>query len=75
LKRTTKWSVQKLLARRKQQVLKKWLRHVGNLSGEGKRSSRGLIDCQVSNENGSVDIVKCQEGRGDIPNFQVGKGE
>jgi hypothetical protein len=40
LKRTTKWHVQKLLARRQQQVLKRWLRYVKNLNGEGKRSGR-----------------------------------
>jgi hypothetical protein len=56
-------------------VLKRWLRHVENLSDEGKRSGRGLIDFQVGNEKGSVDLINCQEGRGDIPIFQVGKGE
>jgi hypothetical protein len=40
LKRKSKWHVQKLLARRQQQVLKRWLRHVENLSDEGKRSGR-----------------------------------
>jgi hypothetical protein len=74
LKRTTKWPVQKLLARGKQQVLKRWLRYAENLSDEGKRSGRGLIGFQVGNEKGSVDLVNCQVGRGDIPNFQVGKG-
>jgi hypothetical protein len=29
----------------------------------------------VGNEKGSVDLINCQVGRGDIPNFQVGKGE
>jgi hypothetical protein len=55
--------------------VKRWLRYVENLNGEGKRSGRGLIDFQVGNEKGSVDLVNCQEGRGDIPIFQVGKGE
>jgi hypothetical protein len=75
LKRTTKWHVQKLLARRKQQMLRRWLRHAENLSDEGKRSGKGLIGFQVGNEKGSVDLIDCQVGRGDIPNFQVGKGE
>jgi hypothetical protein len=44
LKRKSRWHVQKLLARRKQQVLKRWLRHVENLSDEGKRSGRDLVD-------------------------------
>jgi hypothetical protein len=75
LKRTTKWPVRKLLARNQQQVLRRWLRHAENLSGEGKRSGRNLIGFQVGNVKGSVDLVNCQEGRGDILNFQVGKGE
>jgi hypothetical protein len=29
----------------------------------------------VGNEKRSVDLINCQEGRGDIPIFQVGKGE
>jgi hypothetical protein len=49
-------------------------RHAENLSDEGKRSGRGPIGCQVQNEKGSVDLVNCQVGRGDIPNFQVGNG-
>jgi hypothetical protein len=40
-----------------------------------ERDLGGLIGFQVGNEKGSVDLVNCQEGRGDIPNFQVGKGE
>jgi hypothetical protein len=44
LKRKARWPVQKLLARRQQQVLKRWLRHAENLSDEGKRSGRDLID-------------------------------
>jgi hypothetical protein len=75
LKRTTRWPVQKLLARRQQQMLKRWLRHAENLSHKGKRSGKSLIDFQVGNEKGSVDLINCQVGRGDIPDFQVGKGE
>jgi hypothetical protein len=56
-------------------VLRRWLRYVENLSGKGKRSGRNLIGCQVGNVKGSVDLINCQEGRGDILNFQVGKGE
>jgi len=69
----SKWHVQKLLARGKKHVLKRWLRYAKKLSGEGKISSRGLIGFQVGNHKGSVDLVKCQEGNRDIPNFQVGK--
>jgi hypothetical protein len=43
LKRTSKWHVHKLLSKRQQHVLERWLRHDENLSGEGKRSGRGII--------------------------------
>jgi hypothetical protein len=32
LKRKVKWPLQKLLARKKQQVVRKWMRHAENLS-------------------------------------------
>jgi hypothetical protein len=51
------------------------LRYAKNLNGEGKRSGIGLIGFQVGNEKGSVDLVNFQEGKGDFPIFQVGKGE
>jgi hypothetical protein len=75
LKRAAKWPVWNLLARRKQQVLKRWLRYDENLSVEGKISGRGPAGFQVGNEKGSVDLINFQEGRGGIPIFQVGKGE
>jgi hypothetical protein len=56
-------------------VVKRWLRYVEKLNGEGKRSGRGLVGFQKGNAKGSVDLVNCQEGRGDILNCQVGKGE
>jgi hypothetical protein len=34
-------------------------RDVENPSHEGKRSGKRLIDFQVGNEHGSVDLVKC----------------
>jgi hypothetical protein len=55
-------------------VLKRWLRHVENLSHKGKISGKSLIGFHVGNEKGSVDLVNCHEGRGDILNFQVDKG-
>jgi hypothetical protein len=62
LKRTTKTHVRKLLDRRKQQVLKRWLRYVEILNGEGKRSGRILIGFQVGNKEESSDLINCQEG-------------
>ena len=48
-------------------MLKRWPTHVENLIDEGKRSGRSLVDCQVGNKKGSVDLINFQEGRGDIP--------
>jgi hypothetical protein len=75
LKRIAKWSIYKLLVKRHQQVLKRWLRYAENLSDEGKRSGKGLVGFHVGNEKGSVDLANFQKGRGEIPNCQVGKGE
>jgi hypothetical protein len=33
------------------------------------------LDCQVGNEMRSIDLIDCEEGRREIPYFQVGKGE
>jgi hypothetical protein len=52
-----------------------WLRHDENLSHKGKRSRKDRIGFQMGNEKGSVGLANCQVGRGDIPDFQVGKGE
>ena len=51
------------------------MRHVEDLSHKGKRSGKGLVDFQVGNGTGSVDLIECQVGRGDILDCQVGKGE
>ena len=56
-------------------MLKRWLGHVHNLNDDEKRYDMGLIDFQVGNEKRSVDLINCQEVRGDIPIFQVAKGE
>jgi hypothetical protein len=37
--------------------------------------SKELSSFQVVNEMGSIDLIDCQEGREEIPYFQVGKGE
>jgi hypothetical protein len=52
LKRKNIWPIQKLLARRRQNMLKRWPRHAENLSHKGKRSVKNLIDFQVGNEKG-----------------------
>jgi hypothetical protein len=48
-------------------MLKRWLRHDENLNQKGKRSGKGPIGFQVGNEKGSLDLIHCQVGRGDIP--------
>jgi hypothetical protein len=74
LKRTTKWPVQKLLVKRKQQVLKRWLRHAENLSHKGKRSGRGLIGFQVGNEKRISGSRRLPGGQRRHPEFPSGKG-
>jgi hypothetical protein len=51
------------------------LRHVDNLSDDRKGYHRGLVDCQVGNDKRSGYLINYQEGSGEIPIFQVGKGE
>jgi hypothetical protein len=75
LKRTSKWPVQNLLARGQQEMLKRWLGHAKNPNHKGKRSGKGLVDCQMGNQKGLMDLINCQMGRRDILDFQVGKGE
>jgi hypothetical protein len=74
LKRKAKWPVQKLLARRKQQMLRKWLRHAENLS-DTKEELVCICEPEVgkilSDEEGrSVKgLINCQEGRNEFSNF------
>jgi hypothetical protein len=56
-------------------MLNRWLRHPGNLGHEGRRSGKSLVDFQVGNEKGLIDLIYFQVGRRDIPYFQAGKGE
>jgi hypothetical protein len=63
------------LAKRKQQILKRWLRHVENLGHKENRSRKILIDFQVGNEKGLVDLIDYQVGRGDFLYSHVGKGQ
>jgi hypothetical protein len=56
-----------------------------NLSDEEKRSMEDLMNFQegsdedsyfqVGNEMRSVDLIDCQEGRSEIPDCKVGKGD
>jgi hypothetical protein len=73
-----KWPVKELMVRRQRRLLKGWLRYTGNLNGPEEmfqvcepETGRGLND--VESELGSAgDLKNCQEGREEIPVFQVG---
>jgi hypothetical protein len=69
LKTIAKWSCSEVVGQREETCAKMWLRHAENLSNEGKRYGKGHVGCQVGNGKGSVDLVSCQVGRGDIPDF------
>jgi hypothetical protein len=78
LNRKVKWHVQKLLARKQQQELRKWLRHVETLSDTEEElihicepeTGRNLSD---EEEKRSVeDLINCQGGRSELSSFQVG---
>jgi hypothetical protein len=73
-----KWHVQKLLARRQQQVVRKWLRHVENLSGIEEKVihicepeiGRNLSDEEEMRS--TRDLMNCQEGRDKFLYFHMG---
>jgi hypothetical protein len=73
-----KWPVKELMVRRQRRLLKRWLRYAENLNGPEEEmvqvcepeTGRGLDE---ENEMGSAeDLKNCQEGREEIPVFQVG---
>jgi hypothetical protein len=79
-----KWHVQKLLARKEQQIVRRWLREVETLSDTGKvvhicepEVRKSLSDegsnCQGGNRKRStIDLINFQEGRDENSDFQVG---
>jgi hypothetical protein len=78
LKRKVKWLVQKLLAGRKHQVMRKWLRHAENLSWIEEKVihicepeiGRNLNDEEeVRSVKG---LINCQEGRDEFSYCQGG---
>jgi hypothetical protein len=69
LKRKEKWPIQNLLARRKQQVVRKWLRHAENLSGIEEKVIH-ICEPEIGknlNDDEEIrstrDLMNCQEGR------------
>jgi hypothetical protein len=75
LNKKAKWPVQKLLARKQQQELRKWLRYAESLS-----DTELVCICEPEvgetlsdEEEGSVsDLINCQEGRDEFSYCQVG---
>jgi hypothetical protein len=77
LNRKAKWPVQKLLARKQQQAVRRWLRYAENLSNTEEEL---ICICEpevgetLSNEEGRsvLGLINCQEGRDEFSNCQVG---
>jgi hypothetical protein len=77
LRRKAKWPVKKLLARRQQRLLRRWLRYVKSLRATEEmvhacepEAGRNLSDDEE--ERSSRDLIDCQVGRDGLSNFQVG---
>jgi methyl coenzyme M reductase subunit D len=69
LKRKVEWPVQKLMARRQQQMLRRWLRHAENLSNTGRKviyicePEVGKILSDDEEERLDKDLINCQVGQ------------
>jgi hypothetical protein len=78
LNRKVKWHVQKLLARKQQQELRKWLRHVETLSDIEEElihiyePETGINLSDEEEKRFIEDLIKCQGGRSELSSCQVG---
>jgi hypothetical protein len=77
-KAKVKWPVKELMARRQRRLLRGWLRHAENLDGPEEmvqicEPETGRILDEENKMGSAEDLKNCQEGREEIPNFQVGK--
>jgi hypothetical protein len=77
LRRKSKWSVKKLLARRQRRLLMEWLRYVESLRDEEEmvhvcepKAGRNLSNDEE--ERSSRYLIDCQVGRDGLSNCQVG---
>jgi hypothetical protein len=73
-----KWPVKELMARRQCRLLRGWLRHAENLDGPEEmvqvcEPEIGRILGEENEMGSAEDLKNCQEGREEIPVFQVGK--
>jgi hypothetical protein len=78
LNRKVKWHVQKLLARKQQQELRKWLRHVETLS-DTEEELIHICEPQIGRHLGDEeevrsdkDLINCQESGDGFSYCQVG---
>jgi hypothetical protein len=80
LKRKVKWPIQKLLARKQQHVVSRWLRHAENLS-DTEHEMVYIYELEIGRtlsdeeERLSEDLIKCQVGRDGLSSCQVGNGK
>jgi hypothetical protein len=78
LKRKVEWPVQKLMARRQQQMLRRWLRHAENLSNTGRKviyicePEVGKILSDDEEERLDKDLINCQVDSDGLLDHQVG---
>jgi hypothetical protein len=74
-----KWPVKKLMVIRQRRMIRGWLRHAENLDGPKEmvqicEPETGRYFDEEDEMGSAEDLRNCQEGREEIPNFQVGKG-
>jgi hypothetical protein len=71
-----KWPVKQLMVIRQHRLIRGWLRYAESLNG---REENEIQICEpetgrdLSEMGSTEDLKNCQEGREEIPNFQVGK--
>jgi hypothetical protein len=77
LRRKEKWPVKKLLARRQQRLLRRWMRYVKSLRATEEmvhvcepEAGRNLSDDEE--KRSLKDLIDCQVGRDGLSNCQVG---
>jgi hypothetical protein len=77
-----KWLIKKLLARGKQRLMKRWLRHIENLSDTEEElihscepeTERNISD-KEEKERSNEDLINCQVDENGLSSFQVGNGK
>jgi hypothetical protein len=80
-KSNVKWSVRELMVKRQQRLLRRWLRYAENLRPiEGEEMvyicepEIGDILGEENDQRSLWDLIDCEEGSGEFPYGQMGKG-